>query len=196
MAYSDAEYDIISPFTLPVQTGNNNNNDVPESTLGSSRIHTVDFDGDGDGSCVFITDTPIDDAGELDPYEDSDSDSGFGSPSSLPRIRFIDHVRAKAAGVRGRRREPRAQGEPDPGYTAFLESIERQQRSTPDQITMRLGMEFRPIRSPRDSAVSVGDDATRSATRPPARLSPIVDSLWDYTLHPPSVYGIPPPPGL
>jgi hypothetical protein len=308
MAHSDAEYDIISPFTLPVQTGNNNN-DVPESTLGSSRIHTVDFDFDDDGSCVFITDPPIDDAVELDPYEDSDSDSGFGSPSSLPRIRFIDHVRAKAAGVpltvpgspgphrpngfdwshpwsyeayeedavssakstvasspelratfdattttraydsllstdsrpsrrgendaspllpprpfiglgpfsmepatspalyreiavgesaftgaRGRRREPRAQGAPDPGYDFFLESIERQQQSTPDRIMMRLGMGFRPIRSPRDSAVSEGD-AARSATRRPAIYSPVDGSLWGYMPHPPSFYGIPPPPG-
>ena len=92
MAHSDAEYDFISPFALPAQTGNNN--DVPESSL-SSRIHTITFDDDDD-SCIFITETPIDDA-DLDPYEDSDSD--FGSPSSLPRIMFIDRVRANAAGV-------------------------------------------------------------------------------------------------
>lgn len=92
MAHSDAEYDFISPFALPAQTGNNN--DVPESSL-SSRIHTITFDGDDD-SCIFITETPIDDA-DLDPYEDSDSD--FGSPSSLPRIMFIGRVRANAAGV-------------------------------------------------------------------------------------------------
>jgi hypothetical protein len=319
MDRSDAEYDIISPFILPSQTGNNDN-DVPESTL-TSRIHTVAFDDD-DGSCVFITNTPVDD--ELDPYEDSDSDSDFGAPSSLPKIRFIDHVRAKAAGVpltvpgspgphrpdgfdwshpwryeayeentissanstvasspeltavfggreghsastttintraydsmlptdsrpsrrgendasplppprpfiglgpfsmepatspalyretavgesaftrgvRGeQRREPRvAQGAPDPNYAAFLESIERQQQSTPDRIMMRLRMGFRPIRSPRDSAVSVGDDAARSATRRPAIYSPTDGSLWGYMPHPPSLYGVTrPPPGL
>jgi hypothetical protein len=318
MARSDPEYDIISPYTLPAQTGNNNN-DIPESTL-TSRIHTVAFNDD-DGSCVFITNTPIDD-GELDPYEDSDSD--FGSPSSLPRIRFIDHVRAKAAGVpltvpgspgshrpdgfdwshpwryesyeedpissanssvasspelsaisdvregrsattstttltartfdsllsndsrpsrdasplplprpfavpnflamepatypalyremavgesafsrgvSGERREPRvAQEAPDPDYAAFLErSIERlriepQQRSTPDQITIRIGMRFLTIPSPRNLAVSVGDDAARSATRRPAIYSPIDGSLWGYMPRPPSFYGIPPPP--
>jgi len=89
MAPSDSEYDIISPFTLPAQT--DNNNDIPVSSL-SSRINTVNFD-DND-SCVVITETPIDD-GDLDDCNNSD----FDSPSSPVRTRSTDQVRANGAGM-------------------------------------------------------------------------------------------------
>jgi hypothetical protein len=80
----DADYDFISPFSLAIQLGNND--DVPETGL-SSRIHARDLNFDDDDSCIIITDTPTSIGDDFDPSMDGDSD--FGSPTSLPRIRFM-----------------------------------------------------------------------------------------------------------
>jgi hypothetical protein len=95
MAFSDTDYDIISPFNLPVQRGNDN--DVPESSLNPRPAFNFnDFPGsslpaftfDDASSCVIVTNTPLadDDDEDLDDFEYS----GFGSPGWLPVIKFAN----------------------------------------------------------------------------------------------------------
>jgi hypothetical protein len=95
MAFSDTDYDIISPFNLPVQMGNDN--DVPESSLNPRPAFNFnDFPGsslpaftfDDASSCVIVTNTPLadDDDEDLDDFEYS----GFGSPGWLPVIKFAN----------------------------------------------------------------------------------------------------------
>jgi hypothetical protein len=105
MALSDTDYEIISPFTLAVQTGNNNDvpesslnahitrpafhfNDVPEGIL-SSRVHSPGFNFDDADSCVIVTSTPVaaDDDNE---YVDDFEHCGVGSPGWLPVIKFAN----------------------------------------------------------------------------------------------------------
>ena len=96
MAFSDSEYEIISPFTLPVQMGNDN--DVPESSLNprpafnfndfpESRLDARPaFNFDDANSCVIVTNTPL--ADDEDDDVDDFEYSGVGSPEWLPVIRF------------------------------------------------------------------------------------------------------------
>ena len=105
MALSDTDYEIISPFTLAVQTGNNN--DIPESSLNahitrpafnfndfperilSSRVHTPAFNFDDADSCVIVTSTPVAAAND-DDDDYVDDFCGVGSPGWLPVIRFAN----------------------------------------------------------------------------------------------------------
>jgi hypothetical protein len=96
LSNSDSEYEIISPFTLPVQTGNDN--DVPESSLKprpafnfndfpESRLDARPaFNFDDANSCVIVTNTPL--ADDEDDDVDDFEYGGFGSPGWLPVIRF------------------------------------------------------------------------------------------------------------
>lgn len=84
----DADYDIVSPFSLTgLPTGDND--DVPKSSLSP---HVQDSDSDDDDACDFILEEPTGDYSDFE-YSVADTDSS----SSLLVPRFRGRLRANFA---------------------------------------------------------------------------------------------------